>query len=141
MKWITREHAHVDRIACPWLIKRFVDPEAEFHFAPADRVLQVAEEIDATPFDVKGVELGHHGGHCSFDAIIKKYSITDRALLELARIVRAADTAPMEEIPEAAGLEAVASGFAAISKDDYDNMRMQWPVYDALYAYCTSRLG
>lgn len=140
MKWITREHAHVDRIACPWLIRRFVDPDAEFMFAPADQVLALAAEHGAIPFDVKGVELGHHGEFCSFDAIIKKYDIRDQALGEVARIVRAADTDRMELAPEAAGLEAIASGFRLISKDDFENMHMQWPVYEALYAYCKGRI-
>ncbi len=141
MKWITREKAHVDRIACPWLIRKFVDPDAEFVFAPPEKVLSMARETGATPFDVKGVELGHHGEFCSFDAIVRKFGLTDPALLELARIVRAADTESKEVVPEAAGLEAVASGFRLISKDDFENMHMQWPVYEALYAYCRNRLG
>ena len=140
MKWVTREHAHVDRIACPWLIKRFVDPDAEFLFVPADRVLEVAKETGATPFDAKGVELGHHGDMCSFDAIIKKYGLRDLALAELAEIVRGADTDRPDLAPESAGLDNIADGFRLISADDFDNMNKQWPMYDALYAFCKWRL-
>ena len=136
LKWVTREKAHVDRIACPWLIKRFVDPDADFIFAPADRVLQVAKEQNAIPFDAKGVELGHHGEFCSFDAIIKKYGLNDPALLELAKVVRGADTGHSDLAPESAGLDSIATGFRLTSKDDFDNMAKQWPMYDALYALC-----
>jgi hypothetical protein len=140
MNWITREKAHVDRIACPWLIKRFVDPDAEFLFVPADQVLQAAKEQNAIPYDTKGVDLGHHGEFCSFDAIIKKYELKDPALHELAKIVRGADTDHPEIAPESAGLDSIATGFRLISDDDFDNMAKQWPVYDALYAFCKWKL-
>jgi len=135
LKWVTREKARVDRIACPWLIKRFVDQQAEFLFVPAEKALQVAKEKNATPFDVQGVELGHKGEECSFDAIIKKYHLTDPALLELAKVVRGADTVNTNLTPESLGLKTIADGFRLITKDDFDNMSKQFPLYDALYAY------
>jgi hypothetical protein len=142
MKWITREKAKVDRIACPWLIKKFVDSKPEFLFAPADKVLEVAKEKNAIPFDIPNIELGHHGDKCSFDAVIEKYNLKDPALLELAKIVRAADTdAPPELAPESIGLEAIAEGFRQITKDDFDNMSKQFYVYDALYAYCERKIA
>ena len=144
MRWVTRERAKVDRIACPWLISRFVDREAEFIFVPADRVRKVAEEQGATPFDTPGVELTHYREgnteYVSFDAIIKKYGLKDQALLELAKIVRGADSKMEEAPPESAGLEAAALGYRAIAKDDFENMKLQFPLYDALYDYCRSRL-
>ena len=136
MKWITRERARVDRIACPWLISRFIDREATFLFVPADQVLSAAQREGATPYDVPNVELGHHGDHCSFDAFIDKYRLADPALQTLARIVRGADTDARQLTPESAGLYALATGFQAIAKDDHDNMARQFPAYDALYAYC-----
>jgi len=136
MKWITRERARVDRIACPWLISRFIDREATFLFVPADQVLSAAQREGATPYDVPNVELGHHGDHCSFDAFIDKYRLADPALQTLARIVRGADTDARQLTPESAGLYALATGFQAIAKDDHDNMAKQFPAYDALYAYC-----
>lgn len=139
MKWVTRERAHVDRIACPWLIKRFVDENAEFLFVPSDKVHEVAEQQNATPFDVEGAELGHHGEFCSFDAIIKKYGIWNPVLLELAKIVRGADTNALELAPEAAGLNSIATGFRLTSEDDLDNMQKQFPIYDALYAFCRQK--
>lgn len=140
MKWITREHAKVDRIACPWLIKNFVDKDAEFLFVPADKVMQVAKEQNAIPFDVPNVELGHHGEECSFDAIVKKYGLDNKepALAELAKIVRGADTLNRSLTPQSEGLVAIATGFSLISKDDYDNMAKQFYLYDALYAFCKS---
>ncbi|MBI3841477.1 MAG: chromate resistance protein [Thaumarchaeota archaeon] len=144
MKWVTREKAKVDRIACPWLIKRFVDPAAEFLFVPADKVKEVAQREGAIPYDAAGIELTHYKEEerefVSFDAIIKKYGLTDPALLELAKIVRGADARIPDAPPESAGLEAAALGFRALAKDDYDNMRLQFPAYDALYSYCTERL-
>ena len=140
MKWVTREHARVDRIACPWLIKKFVDKDAIFLFVPTDQVMAVSQKEGAIPYDVPNVELGHHGDKCSFDAIVRKYSLTDPALLELAKIVRGADTAAKDLTPEARGLEAIASGFREISKDDFDNMSKQFHVYDALYAYCKTKV-
>ena len=140
MKWVTREKARVDRIACPWLISRFIDREATFLFVPASQVMQVAERERATPYDVPGVELGHHGDHCSFDAFLDKYKLTDPALQALALIVRGADTDARQLTPESAGLYAAATGFQAIAKDDHDNMAKQFPAYDALYAYCQARV-
>lgn len=139
MKWVTREKARVDRIACPWLIKRFIDPQAEFLFVPAPQVMAVAEREGAVPYDVPGVELGHHGPECSFDAFLKKYGLEDPALRALALIVRGADTEDRRLTPESAGLYAMASGFRALAKDDYDNMAKQFPAYDALYAFCRGK--
>jgi hypothetical protein len=145
MKWVTREKAKVDRIACPWLIRKFVDPGAEFLFVPADRVKDVAEKEGAIPFDAPGVELTHFnvdgGERVSFDAIIRKYGLRDEALLELAKIVRGADAKIPDSPPESGGLEAAALGFRVIAKDDFDNMRLQFPLYDALYDYCRSRIS
>jgi hypothetical protein len=135
LKWVTREKAKVDRIACPWLIKNFVDHEAEFLFVPADRVLEMAKSEGAIPFDVGGAELGHHGGQCSFDAIVQKYSVNDPAVLELAKVVRGADTANRNLTPESPGLNSIAEGFRTITTDDFDNMAKQFYVYDALYAF------
>jgi hypothetical protein len=131
----------VDRIACPWLIRKFVDSQAEFLFVPADTVKEVAEREHAVPFDAKDVELGHYQEngieHVSFDAIIKKYNLKDPALLELAKVVRGADArVPHEPPPESAGLKATARGFNLLSRDDHDNMARQFPTYDALYAHC-----
>jgi hypothetical protein len=139
MKWITREKARVDRIACPWLISRFIDRDAEFLFVPADQVMAVAKRDQAIPYDVPDVELGHHGDHCSFDAFLEKYKLTDSGLQALALIVRGADTSNRALTPESAGLFAYATGFAATSKDDFDNMARQFPAYDALYAYCQKK--
>ena len=138
MKWVTRRKARVDRIACPWLIRRFIDPEAEFLFVPDDQVIDTARREGAVPFDVPGVELGHHAERCSFDAFLEKYRLTDPALRALAEIVRGADTDARHLAREAWGLYAVASGFREISRDDFENMARQFPVYDALYAYCRS---
>lgn len=142
LRWVTREKAKVDRIACPWLIKNFVDNNPEFLYVPADKVLEVAKEKDAIPFDIPNIELGHHGDKCSFDAIIEKYDLgNDKALLELAKIVRGADTPNRSLTPQSEGLLAVATGFSMITKDDHDNISKQFPVYDALYAYCKSKLN
>ena len=141
MKWITREKARVDRIACPWLITRFIDRHPTFLFVPDDQVLAVAAREDAVPYDVANVELGHHGERCSFDAFIDKYELADPALKALAEIVRGADTDARQLTPESAGLYAAASGFRLIAKDDHDNMARQFPMYDALYAYCRSRVS
>jgi hypothetical protein len=136
MKWVTRERARVDRIACPWLISRFIDKAPTFLFVPADQVKKVAERDGAIPYDIPGVELGHHGEQCSFDAFIDTYKLEDPALRTLAVIVRGADTDARRLTPESAGLYALATGFQAITKDDHDNMAKQFPAYDALYAYC-----
>ncbi len=141
MKWVTREKARVDRIACPWLIARFIDPAPEFLFVAADRVSEVARREGATPFDVEGAELGHHGDRCSFDAFLERYRLDDPALHALARIVRGADTSARELTRESWGLYAVASGFREIARDDHDNMAKQFSVYDALYAYCRAELA
>ena len=139
MKWITRERVVVDRVACPWLIRKFVDPQAQFLFVPAEQVKAAAEREGAIPFDVQGVELGHHGKECSFEAIVRKYDLgRDPALMLLARIVNGADTDnTLWNQPEAAGLKAVARGFRRLGfPDDHALNRAEWIVYDALYAYC-----
>ena len=136
MKWITRSHVHVDRVACPWLISRFVDSEAEFLFVPKNQVMEVAERENAIPFDIPDVELGHHGDDCSFDSIIKKYGLTDKALLRLAKIVNAADTDRLSADPLAAGFEAIATGYSIRFPEDHENLSRQFEVYDALYAWC-----
>ncbi|MDP2937396.1 MAG: chromate resistance protein [Dehalococcoidia bacterium] len=140
MKWITRARPKVDRVACPWLIKRFVDPEAIFLYVPADRVVALAQQESAIPFDVPGAELGHHGSECSFDAIMRKYGLTDPALLGLARIVRGADTDAKDLTPESRGLEAIAEGFRLVFQDDHELLERELPVYDALYAYCRQQV-
>jgi len=136
MKWVTRARPKVDRVACPWLIKRFVDREAEFLYVPPDRVMEIANQEGATPFDVPNVELGHHGPECSFDAIMKKYNLKDPALEFLALIVRGADTGAKDLAPECRGLEAIAEGFRLFFHDDHDLLKSELPVYDALYSYC-----
>jgi len=141
MKWITRERARVDRIACPWLITRFIDPKPEFLFVPAREVLAAAQREGAIPYDVPNVELGHRGPRCSFDAFVERYELDHPALAQLTLIVRGADTDDRGLVPEAAGLYAAATGFQAISRDDHDNMAHQFPMYDALYAYCQSQVA
>ena len=139
MKWITRERVKVDRVACPWLIKHFVDQDAEFLFVPAGQVLDEARRLSATPFDVQGVELGHHDGRCSFEAILETYGLThDPALVLLGKIVNGADTDnALWNQPEGPGLEAVAEGFRHLGfNDDHAVNAAEWIVYDALYAYC-----
>ena len=139
MKWITREHVKVDRVACPWLIRKFVDPEAEFVFVPASQVASEAQRLGATPFDVPGVELGHHGQRCSFEAILEKYGLdADPALTLLGRIVNGADTDnALYDQPEGPGLAAVAEGFRHLGlPDDHRINAAEWIVYDALYGYC-----
>jgi hypothetical protein len=138
LKYVTRKHVKVDRVACPWLIARFVDPESEFLFVEPNEVMTVAEREGAIPFDVPDVELGHQGDLCSFDAVIRKYSLEAPGLAKLALIVRAADTDQKHLAPEALGLEAIAEGFRAIGKDDHEILRLEFPVYDALLAYCRS---
>ncbi len=137
MKWITRSHVHVDRVACPWLISRFVDSEAEFLFVPKGEIDKVAKEMNAIPFDAPGVELGHRDGRCSFESIMLKYGLTDPGLMRLAKIVHAADVAAdIDTDPMARGLEAIASGFSLRFPDDHENLSYQFEVYDALYAWC-----
>jgi hypothetical protein len=140
MKWVTRERAPVDRIACPWLISRFIDRDATFLFVPSDQVTQVAEREGAIAYDIPGVELGHQGERCSFDAFLEKYTLDDPALRGLALIVRSADTDARQLTPESSGLYALATGFQSIDKDDHDNMARQFPAYDALYAYCRATI-
>jgi protein-tyrosine-phosphatase len=135
MKWVTRERARVDRIACPWLITRFIDPTPEFLFVPSRDVLAVARREHAIPYDIPDVELGHRGPLCSFDAFIDRYELADAALATLATIVRGADTDDRALTPESAGLYAAATGFQAISRDDFDNMSRQFPMYDAMYEF------
>jgi len=141
MKWITRERARVDRIACPWLITRFIDAAPEFLFVPPADVIPVAARERATPYDVPAVDLGHHGPRCSFDAFVERYDLDDPGLVALADIVRGADTDDRALTPESAGLYAAATGFQAISRDDHDNMARQFPLYDALYDFCRARAG
>ncbi len=141
MKWITRSHVHVDRVACPWLITRFVDSEAQFLFVPASQVMARAEEENATPFDIPEVELGHVDGRCSFESIILKYELKDKALARLAKIVHAADVEKdLASDPIAAGLEAIAVGYSLRFPDDRENLKRQFEVYDALYAWCRLEL-
>ncbi|MGD0159828.1 MAG: chromate resistance protein ChrB domain-containing protein [Candidatus Bathyarchaeia archaeon] len=140
MKWVTRQYVHVDRTACPWLIKRFVDREAEFVFVAAAKIEEIVKKENAIPYDAPNVELGHHGEKCSFDSIVERYKIKDPTVLELAKIVRAADTDKMETVPEAAGLEAIMTGIGIAAKDDHEAVEKARVVYDALYASCKLKL-
>ena len=140
MKWVTRQHVHVDRTACPWLIKRFIDPKAEFLFVSNEKIGEVVKNENAIPYDAANIELTHHGDKCSFDAIVEKYGITDPAVFELAKIVRAADTDKMELATEAAGLEAVMTGLGFTSKDDHEAVARASLVYEALYTNCKLKL-
>jgi hypothetical protein len=137
MKWITRSHVHVDRVACPWLISRFVDSDAEFLFVPKGEIERVVKETGAIPFDSPGVELGHKDGRCSFESIMLKYGLTDPALTRLSKVVHAADVAEdIDTDPIAPGLEAIASGYSLRFPQDKENLAHQFTVYDALYAWC-----
>ena len=137
MKWITRSHVHVDRVACPWLIRRFVDNEAEFLFVPSNQVKKVAAETGAIPFDTPESELGHHEGRCSFESIMMKYELKDPALARLAKIVHSADVPPdIDKDPVARGFEAIAVGYSLRYPDDMVNLAEQFEVYDSLYAWC-----
>ncbi len=136
MKWVTRSHVHVDRVACPWLITRFIDSDAEFVFVAAARVAEVAKEEEAIPFDTPGVKLHHRGDLCTFDVLIADYGLKDPALLRMARVVNAADTDHLDADPLAAGLEALAVGYSVRYPDDLENLARQFEVYDALYAWC-----
>ena len=140
MKWITREKVKVDRVACPWLIRRFIDPQATFVFVAAEEVMAKAAELGATPFDVKGCELGHNGEDVSFNSILKKYKLTDPALVLLGEVVRAADSHPTNPRPAGEGLRWVASGFSAIGWSDEEILQREFVVYDALYAECQRRV-
>jgi len=136
MKWITRSHVHVDRVACPWLITRFVDSDAEFLFVPKSNVVEISEKIEAIPFDTEGAKLHHRGELCTFDVILQEYGLTDPALLRMAKIINAADTGRPDVDPFAAGFEAIAVGYSLRFPDDKENIRKQFEVYDALYAWC-----
>src|SRR5229473_4778554 len=142
MKWMTRERAKVDRIACPWLISRFIDPQPEFLYVPADQVVAAAATQEAIPYDIPNVELGHKGPLCSFDALMAKYALqgTDPALDRLALIVRGADTADKDLTPESRGLDAIAGGFQQMGISDHAKLEKEFPVYDALYVYCGGTL-
>ena len=133
MKWITREQPKIDRIACPWLIKNFVDPGAEFIYVPKDEVVEKAAELNATPYDIAGVEYTHLGEYCTFDYIIKKHRLIDEALLQIAEIVRGADTDRFNLAPQAAGLWAISAGLSYNFKDDHEMLAFGMKVYDALY--------
>jgi hypothetical protein len=139
MKWITREKVKVDRVACPWLIRKFIDPHAEFIFVPADSVAAKARELGATPFDIEGCELGHHGEDVSFNSILKKCKLTEPALVLLGEIVRAADSHPSKPHPAGEGLRWVAHGFGALGLSDAEILAREFIVYDALYAECQRR--
>ena len=136
MRWITRERPKIDRVACPWLITRFIDQEAEFVFVPPTEVNRLAKETGATPFDVEGVELSHVGPLCSFDAFLERYQLRDPSLQEIAVIVRGADTARLDLAPQAAGLLAISLGLSRNFADDHELLRHGFVVYDALYAWC-----
>ena len=138
MKWVTRERPKVDCIACPWLIQRFIDPQAEFLYVPAGEVLCVAESTGATPYDIPGVAMSHVGERCSFDAFLAKHRLDDPALQQLATIVRGADTSRLDLTPQSAGLYAVSMGLSHLFADDHQMLRHGMVLYDALYAWCRS---
>jgi hypothetical protein len=135
MKWVTRERPKIDRIACPWLIARFIDSDAEFLFVPPDEVSRVARQSDAVPYDVEGVELSHEGPLCSFDAFLAKYQLQDASLADLASIVRGADTDRLDTAPQCAGLLAISLGLSRMFQDDHEQLRHGFVIYDALYAW------
>ena len=136
MKWVTRERPKIDRIACPWLIAKFIDKEPEFIYVAAKDVLAVAAALGATPYDIPDVEFSHVGDRCSFDAFLEKYKLTDRALQQLAEIVRGADTSRLDLTPQSAGLYAISFGFSATFADDHEMLKHGMVMYDALYAWC-----
>ncbi len=136
MKWVTRERPKIDRIACPWLIARFIDSAPEFLYVPAGEVLRVAAETGATPYDIPGVEMSHVGERCSFDAFLGKYQLTDPALQQLALIVRGADTSRLDLTPQSAGLYAISLGLSRCHVDDHAMLAHGMVMYDALYAWC-----
>jgi hypothetical protein len=138
MKWVTRERPKIDRIACPWLIRRFIEPDAEFLYVPPQQVLEVAEAEGATPYDIPGVEFSHDGELCSFDAFLAKYGLHDPALEQLAAIVRGADTSRLDLTPQSAGLFAISLGLSARYADDHEMLEHGMVMYDALYAWCQS---
>jgi hypothetical protein len=136
MKWITRSHVHVDRVACPWLITRFIDSDAEFLFVPKSKVMEITEETGAIAFDTPGAELNHRDDLCTFDVIIQDYQLTDKALLRMAKVINAADTDRLDADPLAAGFEAIAVGYSLRYPADLENIERQFEVYDSLYAWC-----
>lgn len=136
MKWVTRERPKIDRIACPWLIKKFIDPKAEFLYVPKEKVLEIAKAQNAIPYDIAGVELTHEGDYCSFDTMIKKYKLTDPALLAMAPIVRAADTDTLENSAQAPGLLAITLGLSANYVNDHEMLEVGMKIYEALYVWC-----
>lgn len=136
MKWVTRERPKIDRIACPWLIRRFIEPDAEFLYVPAPQVLEVAEAQQATPYDIPGVEFSHVDDKCSFDAFLTKYGLEDSALQQLAGTVRGADTSRLDLTPQSAGLFAISLGLSANFADDHEMLEHGMVMYDALYAWC-----
>jgi hypothetical protein len=140
MKWVTREYVHADRTACPWLIRKFVDPKAEFIFVSPDKIENTVKKEKATPFDTQGAELGHHGEKCSFDAIIAEYGLSDPAVLELANIVRAADTDKADIAEEGAGLSAIMTGLSITSRNDQETVEKAAPAYEALFDFCRLRI-
>ncbi len=141
MKWVTRSHIHVDRVACPWLIKRFIDSDATFLFVSANQIEETVKREGTIPFDAPNVELGHHGSKCSFEAIIDKYGLKDKALERMVKIINAADTHSLEHDAIAAGLEAIAFGYSIRFPDDNENLKYQFEVYDALYAWCRFQIA
>ena len=141
MKWVTRERPKIDRIACPWLIARFIDPQAEFLYVPADQVQRVADETGAVPYDIPGAEMGHVGELCSFDAFLKKYQLNDPALQQLAAIVRGADSGRPDLTPQSHGLLAISLGLSRNIPDDHEMLRHGKVIYDALYAWAKTRRG
>lgn len=141
MQWITRERPKIDRIACPWLVKRFIDQDAEFLYVPATDVLTIAAETGAIPYDIPGVELSHVGGLCSFDAFLSKYGLHDAALNQLAEIVRGADTSRLELTPQSAGLYAISLGLSKTFQDDHEMLKHGLVMYDALHAWCQDAQG
>jgi hypothetical protein len=142
MKWVTRAGAKTDRVACPWLIKKFIDPEAEFLFVPKEQVLEVARQQGGKSFDAPGADYTHRGNQCSFEVLMEEYGLDDSALRELAKIVHGADiAADLSIVPEAAGLKAIAEGFYLTCPDDHQKLELEFPLYDALYAWCQSQLA
>ena len=142
MKWITREHPHVDRVACPWLIERFIDKQAEFIYVPADRVETEAKRQGATPYDIKDAALGHHGAECSFDAFVRSYDLEkDAAMVYMAKVIRGADTADKTLTPESIGVESLLEGIRLLHHpDDQAQREASYPILDALYAYCRGKV-
>jgi len=142
VKWITREHPRVDRVACPWLIEKFVDKQAEFLYVPSDQVASEAQKRGATPYDIKDVELGHHGPECSFDAFVHKYGLdTDAAMVYMAKVIRGADTADKTLTPESVGIEALLEGIRLVHQpNDQKQREASRPILDALYAYCQAKV-